>query len=424
VLLANDGRGRFTDVTTRAGVGHGGFGSCAAFLDYDRDGDLDLFVGNYLRWTPAAELDCRNEAGEPEYCAPAAYAAPAVDVLYRNEGDGTFTDATAAAGLAVVAGTALGVVCGDFSGDGLVDIFVANDGMPDVLWVNAGDGRFDERAMLAGCAIDQDGRAKAGMGVCAADVDDDGDEDLLVVNLVNESDSFFRNEGGSFADDTALVGLAAATRRFTRFGLGLADFDQDGRLDIFEATGRVARGEPHYGADPYAEPNLLLRGGPDGRFHEVEPRGGTEPPLAATARAAALGDVDGDGAIDVLVVNRDGPAHLLLNRAPARGGWIMFRVIDETGRDSIGARLAADVGDRRVHRTVRTASGYLAAHDPRVHLGTGSHEAVRRVTVRWPDGAEEHFGDHAAGAVVELRRGRGLPGGRVAGESRDGRPAQ
>jgi hypothetical protein len=311
------------------------------------------------------------------------------------------------AGLGDALGTGLGVVCGDFDGDGWIDIFVANDGMDDRLWMNQGDGRFVDRALLAGCAIDEGGTPKAGMGVTAADVDDDGDLDLLVCNLHDQTDSFYRNEGGYFADRTAAVGLAPVSRRFTRFGLAWMDLDNDGWLDIFQANGRVIRQDTLFAEDVYAEPNLLLRGLGEGRLEEVRPRGGTAEPLVFTSRAAAFGDVDNDGGVDILVVNINAPAHLLMNAAPQRGHWLQLRVLDEHGRDAIGASVSVQAGDRTITRDVRTAYSYCAANDPRVHVGLGDIDRIESITVRWVDRAVEEFGGAAADQILELRKGAG-----------------
>ncbi|MHC5022301.1 MAG: CRTAC1 family protein [Planctomycetota bacterium] len=409
VLLRNDGNGVFVDVTAAAGVGEPAWSSSAAFVDIDADGDLDLFVANYLHWTAAAERECRDMMGQRDYCRPDVYGAPSRDTLYRNEGDGTFTDVTRSSGVWAAVGNGLGVVCRDFDGDLDQDIYVANDRMMNVLWINLGDGTFTNEALLAGCAIDQDGQEKAGMGVDAADIDDDGDDDLLVVNLGAETDSLYRNEGSYLRDDTARVGLAVVSRPFTRFGVGFHDFDNDTRLDLYEANGRVARAlTPQPGTnDPYAEPNVLFAGEPGGRFREVLPRGGTAAPLIAASRAAAFGDIDNDGGMDILVVNRDGIASLLHNEVAPRGHWLMLRVRDERGRDAIGAVVRLRVGDRHLQRHVRTDGSYLAAGDPRVHVGLGDATTATDVRVRWPDGVIERFGDLAADQVVEIRRGRG-----------------
>jgi hypothetical protein len=407
VLLRNDGEGRFTDVTREAGVGDPAWSTSAAFLDYDADGDLDLYVANYIQWSPATELECYSLSGEPDYCSPKNYNAPAPDTLYRNDGKGKFTDISESAGLRAAFGNGLGVTAGDFDGDGRLDVFVANDGTPNQLWLNQGGGRFRDAALLRGCAIDQDGKAKAGMGVDAIDFDDDGDLDLTVVNLDGEADSFFRNQGAYFIDDTVRVGLRVESRPFTRFGMALLDFDNDGWLDLYQANGRVGLQSRRFSSDPYGEPNLLFRGTAAGRFEEVLLRGGTTELLVATSRAAAFGDVDGDGGIDVLVVNRDAPAHLLLNRVPRRGRWISFRVLSEQGRDALGAELSFSLGERRLTRTVKAAYSYLASNDPRVHVGLGEATGVSDVRVLWLDGKAERFGDFEAESLVVLRRGEG-----------------
>jgi hypothetical protein len=275
--------------------------------------------------------------------------------------------------------------------------------------MNRGNGRFVESALISGVAIDQDGAPKAGMGVHAADVDGDGDNDLIVMNLDTESDSFYRNEGKFFVDATTGVGLRVASRRFTRFGVAFLDFDSDGRLDLYEANGRVGLQSETFSADPYAEPNLLFRGLPDGRFEEVQPRGGTAQPLVATSRAAAFGDIDNDGGIDILVANRDAAPHLLRNVVPRRGHWLLVRVLELQNRDALGASLSIVAGGRSIRRDVRTGYSYLAANDPRVHVGLGDVESVESITVRWTDGARERFGPFKANQIVELRRRKGTP---------------
>jgi enediyne biosynthesis protein E4 len=407
VLLRNDGHGRFVDVTAKAGVAGSGWSTSAAFLDYDGDGALDLFVAHYLNWRPSAEVECFSLTGVPDYCSPASYDLPSAATLYHNNGDGTFTDVSARAGILGSVGNGLGVVAGDFDGDGRIDIFVANDRTPNHLWSNLGGGRFRESALTMGAALDEDGTAKSGMGVDAVDVDDDGNLDLLVVNLDGESDSFFRNRGRFFSDDTVSVGLRTTSRPFTRFGAAFVDFNNDGYLDLYEANGRVGLQSVRYGSDPYAEPSLLFRGVAGPRFEEVSPRGGTKQPLVATSRAAAFGDIDNDGAIDVVVVNRDSRPYLLHNVVSPRGHWAMFRVIEEHGRDALGTQVTLKVGDRTIRRDVRAAYSYLASNDPRVHIGLGSITTVQDVTVQWPDGTRERFGDLPADRIAVLRRGMG-----------------
>jgi hypothetical protein len=408
-LLRNDGTGRFEDVTEDAGVGDPRWSTSAVFLDHDADGDLDLYVANYVNWSRETELDCFNNFGAPDFCLPTNYNAPARDTLYRNEGDGTFTDVSDAAGLRASLGNGLGVVAGDFDGDGRIDLFVANDMMMNQLWINLGGDRFEDRALAFGCAVDEHGTIKAGMGIAAADPDDDGDLDAIVVNLQDQTDSFFRNEGSFFVDATASFGIVASSRRYTRFGVGFPDLDNDGYLDLYFANGRVVRHAEPRGGEEFEEPNLLLRGLAAGRFEVVEPPGGTADPLVATSRAAAFGDFDDDGGIDVLVGNRDGPAHLLRNVHPSRGHWLRMQVLDEHGRDALGAVLAVSVGDRRLRRDVLSGYSYCAANDPRVHLGLGERTGVDGVRVHWVDGGDEEFGPFEADRDAVLRRGEGRP---------------
>ena len=409
-LLRNDGSGHFEDVAATAGVDHPGWGTAAAFLDLDLDGDLDLFVVNYIDWSLAIEKDCHSR-GNPTYCAPTTYAAPAMDRLFRNDGDGTFTDVSVAAGLAGGRGNGLGLGAANFNDDGRMDIFVANDKTVNRLWLNQGSLRFEDAAAAWGVAVDDHGGAKAGMGVAVADMDADGDADVLVVNLEGETDSYHRNDGGYFTDATALAGLTVHGRRHTRFGVVAQDFDNDGWLDIYQANGKVD-GDPTAIQDPFAEPNLLYRGMAGGagvRFAPTGARTGTATPLAHTSRAAAVGDVDNDGRLDLLVVNRDGPAYLLMNRTSA-GNWVRFRLLDDSGADAHGATLMATAGDRRIRRDVAPSASYLASHDPRVHLGLGESALARDVAVRWPDGTMERFGDFHAGATVILHRGGSAAG--------------
>ena len=406
VLLRNDGNGRFEDVTEFAGVGDPGWGTAALFADLDNDDDLDLFVVNYVNWSLGIERDCYDYGtGARNYCDPDNYDAPTHDRLYRNDGDGTFIDVSIEAGLGGVRGNGLGAISADFDQDGRLDVFVANDKTMDRLWLNQGELRFRDEALLWGCAMDDHGVAKAGMGVAAADTDNDGDSELLVVNIEGETDSFFRNEGAYFTDATATVGLATTSRGYTRFGVALADFDNDGRLDLYEANGRVAYSPEAQASDVFAEPNLLFRGRDGGRFDLVTSASGA--PLH-TSRALAVGDVDGDGGLDLLVANRDAPPYLLMNRVAGDNGWLGFRVLSRTGRNAYGATVSAMIGATRVHRDVQVGGSYLASHSPIVHFGLGGESVVRAVTVRWPGGAIESFGDFSVGGLVELRRGAGV----------------
>lgn len=407
VLLQNQGDGSFKDVTGASGISNPSWGTSAAFVDYDLDGNLDLYVTNYVNWSIRNEQDCYNNAGMLDYCLPTNYNAPAMDRLFRNLGKGSFRDVTEQVGLNLAFGNGLGVVINDFDSNGWPDIFVANDTMMNQLWMNQDGKSFVDESLLRGCALDEHGQTKAGMGVSSEDLDNDGDTDLLVVNLEGQTDSYYRNDEGRFTDQTGRVGLGSASRFHTRFGIGFIDFNNDGRLDLYQANGRVIKNPESTVADTFAEANALFTQGEDGRFQQVMPKGGVAETQLHTSRGAAFGDVDNDGGIDAVVVNRDGPAYLLLNRAPDRGQFVRFRVVDPSGRDELHARVTAEVGGQTLHRFARAAFSYCAANDPRVHFGLGENSKAVGVTVTWIDGSAERFGDFEAGTTTELRRGGG-----------------
>ncbi len=406
-LLANQGQGQFLDRSDHSRTKDASWSVSTAFFDFDLDGDLDLFVTNYIYWTLADDMVCQGPLHGFDYCSPKTYNAPAPDTLYRNEGDGVFEDVSRQVGLRTAFGNGLGVVVADFDLDGWPDVFVANDGTMNQLWMNQKGAAFEDEAMARGVAVDDDGRAKAGMGVCVCDLDDDGDEELLVVNLEGESDSYYRNDGDHFSDRTPVVKLARPSRGFTRFGVGLHDFDHDGYMDLYQANGRVVHPPKIVEADPFAEVNLLLRGGPGPRFEAVRPRDGTALPRAATSRAAVFGDVDGDGAIDILVVNRDSPSELLINTVPRRGNSIRLRLQEEVGRASLGAILRGRAGERAIMRTLRSAYSYCAASEAVIHLGLGERTTLDEVEIEWPGGDLETFGSLKAGTTHVLVRGSG-----------------
>ena len=392
-LYQNDGTGQFADITAASGAGDKGWGSSGTFLDYDRDGDLDLYVVNYLSWSPATALNCIGSGGNPDYCSPGNFMAPSVDRLFRNDGNNTFTDVTVESGIVTRPGTGLGIVSVDFDNDGWQDIFVTNDLMRDHLWRNRGDGTFEEIGLATGCAMDDEGIAKAGMGVDANDIDDDGDFDIIICNLKGESDSLFRNDGDYFVDITAQSGLRTTTRANTRFGVGFVDLNNDGWLDLYEANGAVLRPNHHVGGDPYAQRNLLLKGSSSGRFTPTQLRGGVKSGQPLTTRAAVFGDIDQDGRLDVVVINRDAPVQILRNTTSVISHSITLNIRNRHGAPALGAIIRAKLGNRTITRPVKSGFSYMAANDPRVHIGLGPHAVLEDVTVQWVNGTTTSFGD-------------------------------
>lgn len=409
-LYHNLGDGRFADVTTTAGVAVGAWSTSAAFVDYDGDGWLDLVVVNYVKWSPAVEMECFSAGGRRDYCSPKNYHAPTPTVLLHNRGNGTFEDVTQAAGLDRVYGNGLGLATGDFDHDGRVDFFVANDATPNQLWLNQGKGRFVDEGPLRGCALNSMGVPRAGMGVVAVDLFQRGWLDLFVSHLVGEGNGLFWNQKGIFLDSLTPEGPMAGSLPFTGFGVALSDFDNDGKLDLYVANGRVRLGpEPWSAIDPYAEPNTLRRGMGAGRFAEVRPVGGTMEPLVATSRGLAVGDLDNDGAPDVVVVNRDGPVHLLRNLTGNSGRWVQFALTGRDGRDVRNAVLRLETADGVQWREHQPNQGYCSSQDPRVHFGLGAKGTGGQLWVRWSDGSAEDFGVLAAGKIHPIRAGTGRP---------------
>ncbi|MBX3395285.1 MAG: CRTAC1 family protein [Phycisphaerae bacterium] len=404
-LYQNRGDGTFEDITERAGVRCGRWSTSAVFADYDGDGLLDLYVVNYVSWSPRNELHCRDSAGRREYCNPSNYNAPAVDALYHNLGGGRFEDVTQHSGIMLAFGNGLGVCHGDFNRDGRPDFYVANDGMPNQLWINLGDGRFEDQALLAGCALDSRGSAEAGMGVQAVDIDDNGDLDIFLTHLRGETNRLYLNVGGIFEDWTSASGLGASSLKYTGWGVGFHDFDHDGQLDLFIGNGAVTRPEQcDDEQDMYAEPKSLYRGIGGGRFELASPPGGTSSPLLGSSRAVAFGDVDNDGDIDILILESDRSPRLLLNVAGERGNWVMFRILEKYGRDAVGATLAVEAAGVVRRRQVQSGYSFAAANDLRVHVGLGEAERVDRVEISWPDGSKSTHGPFSAGRQHMIRQ--------------------
>jgi hypothetical protein len=409
-LYHNNGDGTFTDATKRAGITNARWSTSAAFVDYDRDGNLDLFVANYVDFTVAANQLCTDSVGARDYCGPRAYH-PVVARLYHNNGNGTFTDVTDAAGISKAYGAGLGVATGDYNGDGWPDLYVANDATPNQLWINQHNGTFADEGPLSGAAVNAQGNPEGSMGIAAGDVDRDGDEDLFVTNIAGETFAMYVNDGrGNFEDARTKWGVALPTASFTGFGTGFFDYDNDGWLDLFATNGAVnvieaQRGQP----SPFRMKNLLFHHGGAGRFEDVSAAAGPAFARAEVGRGAAFGDIDNDGDVDIIVTNNNGPVRLLVNQADGRNHWLQVRATQaEKNRFAYGAWIGIErAGTPTLWRRVRTDGSYLSASDVRVHFGLGSAAAIDAIVVQWPDGVRERFTGIAADKLVTLTRGTG-----------------
>lgn len=408
-LYRNNANGTFTDVTRAAGVDDPRWSTSAAFLDYDRDGDLDLFVANYVDFTVEARKSCTDPVGAPDYCAPSAYR-PVPARLFRNKGDGSFSDETVASGVSKAYGAGLGVAVGDYNGDGWLDIYVANDATPNQLWINRQKGTFEDEGFLSGAAVNAAGRPEGSMGIASADFDGDEDEDLFVTNLTRETFVLYVNDGrGNFDDRRARSGIAQATADMTGFGTAWLDYDLDGRLDLIAANGAVntipsQRGSPA----PYRQRNQLFRNEGNGRLRDVSAAAGPPFERLDVGRGVAIGDIDNDGDVDLLLTNNGGQARLLLNETPA-AHWLTVRASAASGnRRGFGGRVGVfRTGRAPMWRRIGTDGSYLSASDPRAHFGLGDSARLDRVVIEWPDGRREQWREPKAGREIVLRRGTG-----------------
>ncbi len=410
-LYRNEG-GRFSDVTAASGSGSDGWGTSATFLDYDRDGDLDLFVARYIDFTVAGNKKCFDAVGARDYCLPAVYRA-VPDRLYRNEGGGRFSDVTEAAGILKADGPGLGVVAADFDADGWIDLYVTNDGAPNQLWINRGDGRFEDQGLVSGTAYNAEGLPEGSMGIAAADFDGDSDEDLFVTNLPRETSTLYLNQGkGLFQDATDAWGLGLPSATRTGFGTQFFDYDNDGWLDLFVANGAVTIVEKLRGsAYPFQERNQLFKNPGRAPFRETSEEAGPALALSEVSRGAAFGDIDNDGDVDVLVTNNNGPVRLLLNDAGSRDHWLQVR-LRGTGdnADGIGAKVGVvRAGAPTLWRRAHTDGSYLSASDPRIHFGLGEDTDVEAVLVEWPSGRREAWLRPGFDRLLTLRQGTGQP---------------
>lgn len=392
-LYQNDGKGTFTDVTEKAGVGCELWGVGAVFFDYDGDGDLDLFVGNYLEFDPEYRLYYEAD----EFPGPLAYPGQS-DVLYRNDGDGTFTDVSEKAGVARE-GRAMGVIAGDYNDDGRGDLFVANDAMENYLYRNTGKGTFEEVGLESGVAFSQHGDAASSMGGDFSDFDLDGDLDLLVPDMTYNS--FYMNMGdGNFVDVSARIGVAEISGQYWSWSGNLFDYDNDGDLDLL-----ISNGDGHR-LDTEEEIFMVNVPGPDDTrvFKDAADQAGPYFRRKSVSRGMATGDYDNDGDMDVLILNLDQPSILLRNDGGNDKHWLMIRLQGtKSNRDGVGARVTVRVGKSTQVAEARNAVGYLSQSDPRLHFGLGKNITVDEVVVRWPSGVVQKLTEVEADRVITVK---------------------
>jgi len=406
-MYLNKGDGKFVDVTKESGTDDPRWSTSASFFDYDRDGWLDLMILNYADFSVTNSPTCYAATTAKDYCTPRVFRAPG-NRLFHNKGNGIFEDVTVAAGINKEFGHGLGVVTADFNNDGWIDIYVANDGDHNQLWTNQKNGTFINDALLAGCAVNRNGQAEAGMGVDAGDFDGNGTEDIFITHLMDETNTLYVNLGeGLFQDFTRETGLGMPGRRFTGFGTFFFDYDNDSWLDLLVANGAVQllpQLIQQRNAFPLGQPNQLFRNTGKRSFVEIVDEVSPEFSLLEVSRGAAFGDVDNDGDTDFLITNNNGLARLFLNQVGNRNHWLGLRVVEKTGRDMLGAQVQI-VGERTIlKRRVRTDGSYLSANDPRVLVGLGAATRVKAVRVVWPDGTSEEWTDVQVDQYTTLKR--------------------
>lgn len=402
ILYKNNGDGTFTDVTEQIGVGGSQFSSGCAFLDYDADGYLDLYVVNYVQFDMESNPECTHQ-DIPVYCTPEALNAEP-DILYRNNGDGTFSDITEKAGITTPAGKGLGVVCGDVDNDGDTDIFIANDTTPDMLYYNNGDGTFTEDALFSGVALSEEGRPYSGMGANLGDYDNDGFLDIVITNFQDQVNNIYHNEHEKYFKDVSFpIGIGAKSLPYLAWGVDFMDFNNDGWQDLFVANGHLDDNIEDY--DPvgkYAQPNQLFMSIEGVTFEEVN----LDLPHKVS-RGTAFGDIDNDGDVDIVVANLKDSPTVIRNENENSQNWLTVKLIGiDCAKDAIGARVSVMTDNLRQIREVKSGSGYLSQNDMRLHFGLGNAEKIDSVTVKWICGHVQNLKDVEPNQFISIKENK------------------
>ena len=409
-LYHNNGDGTFTDVTEKAGVtgvsssGKKLWGIAAAWVDYDNDGKLDLFVTNYLDWSFATSRVC-GAPGKRLSCSPTLYQGEP-NIVYHNNGDGTFTDVSQSMGIAQHIGKGMGVAIADYNNDGWIDIFVANDNDRNFLFRNRGGKTFDEVGVEASVAYTDNGVPVSSMGVDFRDWDNSGRPGILVTALGGETFPLFHNEGnGWFNDDSYKVGIGFRSFQMSGWGAGIQDFDNDGYKDLFTANSHVSENADIDGQQHYRQPNAVFRNMHDGTFHDVSDEAGPALQIRAAHRGCAFGDLNNDGKIDVVVSAIGSPAELLYNTSTSDNHWILIRTVGvKSNRDGIGTRIKITGASGFVqYNHVTTAGSYASSNDPRVHFGLGADKVIKEIELRWPSGTVQLLHNVKADQILTVR---------------------
>jgi hypothetical protein len=409
VLYRNEGNGTFTDVTKQAGVDNGNaFGAGACFFDMEGDGDLDLYVARYVKFSYDKHITSSAD-GYPTYSNPHNYP-PMPDTLYRNNGDGTFTDVSKESGIADHAGWGMGTVCADFDNDGDTDVFVANDVAENFLFQNDGNGKFEETALIAGFAYDLNGNAHGSMGVDCGDYDNDGLIDFYVTSYQQQFATLYRNSGdGLFEDVTAQTGAGTGTLPKVTWGNGLTDFDNDGDRDIFIACGHLQDNVDLYDdVSSYLETNIILENDGSGKFKDVSAHSGSGMKVKLSSRAAGFDDLDNDGDIDVVVLNSRSEPTVLRNDSTGKGHWVQLKLAGtKANKDAVGGTVKLTSGDLTLIDEVHSGRGYQSHYGTTLHFGIGKNTKVDRIEVRWIGGNTDVFENISADKRIILTEGAG-----------------